>query len=187
MKRVKIILCKCIFKVYNCILNLRSSYPKYMMAECGSNVHIGPHGDFECSHIHIGNNVYIGSHASFIASIAHVYIADYVMFGPHVTIRGGDHRIDVLGKHIIEVTAEKLAENDADVSIEKGVWIGCNVTILKGVTIGTGAVVAAGALVTKSVPAYAVVAGVPAKIIKYRFTEEDIKDHERILKNRGVL
>ena len=61
MKRVKIILCKCIFKVYNCILNVRSSYQKYMMAECGSNVHIGPHGDFECSHIHIGNNVRIGA------------------------------------------------------------------------------------------------------------------------------
>ena len=59
--------------------------------------------------------------------------------------------------------------------IEDDVWIGCNATILQGVKIGTGAIVAAGAVVTKDVPPYAIVGGVPAKIIKYRFTEEQIK------------
>ena len=52
---------------------------------------------------------------------------------------------------------------------------GCNATILKGVTIGRGAVVAAGAVVAKDVPPYAIVGGIPAKIIKYRFDEETIK------------
>lgn len=188
IKCMKKILCKFIVKLYDYIQNIRAYYQKNMMAECGDNVCIEPHGDFVYSHIHIGSNVYVGPHASFMASVAHVYIDDYVMLGPYVTIRGGDHRTDVLGKHIIEVTAaEKLAENDADVRIEKGAWIGCNVTTLKGVTIGTGAVVAAGAVVTKSIPAYAVAAGTPAKVIKYRFTEEEIAEHERILRNRGVL
>ena len=58
--------------------------------------------------------------------------------------------------------------------IGNDVWIGLNATILDGVTIGDGAIVAAGAVVTKDVPPYAVVAGVPAKIIKYRFTESQI-------------
>jgi acetyltransferase-like isoleucine patch superfamily enzyme len=73
-----------------------------------------------------------------------------------------------------------------DVIIEDGVWCGCNVTILKGCHIGKGAVVAAGSVVTKNVPPYAIVGGNPAKVIKYRFNEEQIKEHERILRERGI-
>lgn len=65
--------------------------------------------------------------------------------------------------------------------IESDVWIGCNVTILKGVTIGRGSVIAAGAVVAKSCPPYSIVGGVPAKVIKERFTEEEIRKHEDIL------
>ena len=55
---------------------------------------------------------------------------------------------------------------DHDVTIEKDVWIGANVTILAGVTVGRGATIAAGAVVTKDVPPYCIVGGVPAKVIK---------------------
>jgi len=55
------------------------------------------------------------------------------------------------------------------------VWIGDQATIMNGLTVGTGAIVAAGSIVTKSVPAYAIVAGTPAKIIKYRFDEGRIQ------------
>lgn len=57
-------------------------------------------------------------------------------------------------------------------------WIGANVTILKGVTVGEGAVIAAGAVVTKDVPKYGVVGGVPARVIKIRFSKDEIRIHQ---------
>lgn len=156
-------------------------------AEHGEYVNVGYGCDFIPSHIHCGHHVSIGPHASFIASKAHIFIGNYVMFGPNVTIRGGNHRIDLIGKLLYEVREDdKLPENDKDVIIEDDVWIGCNVTILKGVTIGCGAVVGAGSVVTKDIPPYGIAAGNPAKLIKFRFTEEQIMEHERLLKEREV-
>lgn len=65
--------------------------------------------------------------------------------------------------------------NGYDVLIGNDVWIGANVTVIGGISIGDGAIVAAGAVVTKDVPPYAIVGGVPAKIIRYRFDEDDIE------------
>lgn len=60
--------------------------------------------------------------------------------------------------------------------VDDDVWIGSRATILSGVHIGQGAIVAAGSVVTRDVPPYAVVGGVPTRIIKYRFTEDIIKE-----------
>ena len=68
-----------------------------------------------------------------------------------------------------------------DIVIKNDVWIGANCTILDGITIGNGAVIAAGSVVTKDVPAYAIVGGNPAKIIKYRFSREIIDEIEKSL------
>ena len=63
-----------------------------------------------------------------------------------------------------------------DIIVENDVWIGATSTIMSGIKISNGAVIAAGSTVTKDVPPYAIVAGNPGKIVKYRFTEEQIKD-----------
>ena len=92
------------------------------------------------------------------------------MFGPGVTVVTGNHRIDIPGKYIIDITdQEKREEDDQPVIFEGDNWIGANAIILKGVTIGRGAVIAAGAVVTKSVPEYAIVGGNPAKVLRFRF------------------
>lgn len=126
------------------------------------------------------DNVYIGPGSTIYTTGAKLIIKHHVTIGPNLTIITGDHNIEVIGKYISEIK-EKSPENDKDVVIESDVWIGCNVTILKGVTIGRGSIIAAGAVVTKSCPSYSIVGGLPAKVIKKRFSEEEIKIHEDIL------
>jgi acetyltransferase-like isoleucine patch superfamily enzyme len=96
---------------------------------------------------------------------------------------GGNHHINRVTtypfghKHtnIFDNAEPDPTTSNGDVSIGSDVWIGSNVTIMSGVTIADGAVVAANSHVVKSVPAYGVVGGNPARLIKYRFGEEEIR------------
>lgn len=148
----------------------------------GDNVQIGSNSDITWQKVSLGNNVYLGPNTRIVSTRAEVIMYNNIMFGPGVSIITGDHRYDIVGRTMISITdAEKLPENDQDVIIESDVWIGANVTILKGVTIGEGSVVASCALVTKDVPPYSIVGGVPAKVISHRFIGEDITRHKEIL------
>jgi acetyltransferase-like isoleucine patch superfamily enzyme len=101
---------------------------------------------------------------------------------------GGNHRTDWVTTypfgHVHEDTfpwhGEGHPATKGDVVIGNDVWIGSGVTILSGVNIGDGAVVSAKSVVVKDVPPYAIVGGNPAKVIKYRFSQDQI---ERLLKN----
>jgi acetyltransferase-like isoleucine patch superfamily enzyme len=155
---------------------------KSMFVECGKNIIIGRKGSFNYDHIHLGNNVSIGANACFMCAIAHIYIGNHVMFGPHVFMIAGGHRTDILGRYMDEIKSnEKRPEDDRDIIIEDDVWIGANAIILKGVRVGIGSVVAAGSVVTKDVPSFSIVGGVPAKVIKMRFNEEQIVEHCKLL------
>ena len=139
-------------------------------------------------YIHIGDGVSLGSGLTIFATRAHVYIGDRSFSGPHLTIMTGDHPADIKGKYIADnrkVDLEKLGINivkyDQDVVIEEDVWMGCNVTILKGVHIGRGAIVAAGSVVTRSLPPYCIGGGVPAKCLKFRWSIDEILEHEKML------
>jgi acetyltransferase-like isoleucine patch superfamily enzyme len=95
-----------------------------------------------------------------------IEIGDNVMIAPAVTIRDTDHEF---GKLTMPMLDQGITT--APVYIKDNVWIGHGATILKGVTIGRGAIIAAGAVVNKDVPPYAIVGGVPAKVISWRKSE----------------
>ncbi|HEG44170.1 MAG TPA: hypothetical protein ENH94_09000, partial [Phycisphaerales bacterium] len=97
----------------------------------------------------------------------------------NVAIVGGDHRFDIVG--IPSRFTGRDGMKEMVTTIEDDVWIGFGSIILAGVKIGRGAIIAAGSVVTKDVPEYAIMGGVPAKLIRDRFTEEQQKEHTRSL------
>lgn len=93
-----------------------------------------------------------------------MYIGASVLMGPNVTIITQNHKHDRVDIPIRLQGYELIKP----VTINDDVWIGRNVLIMPGVTIGSGTIIAAGAVVTKDVPEYTIVGGVPARILKYR-------------------
>lgn len=146
----------------------------------GKNFKFDPFGSYTFKTISIGNDVFIGKGANLSASRSSITIGNKVMFGPNVTIRGGDHNTSMLGRFMFDVK-EKRPEDDKPVIIEDDVWIGACATILKGVRLGRGSIVAAGALVINDVPPYSIVGGIPARVIKFRWSVADIMEHEKLL------
>jgi len=165
-----------------------SFFYKNRMRGCGKHVRLKPRTSvyFGIENLKIGNDVSIPRFAHIFCTDAPLSIGNKVIFGPAPTIVTGNHRIDVVGKYIVD-SHEKASDNDKEVSIEDDVWIGANVTILMGVTVGRGSVIAAGAIVNKSCPPYSIIGGIPAKILKFRFTIDEVIEHEKALyleKNR---
>ena len=151
------------------------------LEKCGKNVRVAKGRFSGINNVQIGNNVSLGTGFTLLSSRAKIYIGDDVMFCPGVTVVTGDHRTDILDRPMTTVTDnEKLPDNDKDVVFEGDNWIGANAIILKGVTVGKGSVVSAGAVVTHDVPPYAIVGGVPAKVIKYRFSNDEVSEHTEL-------
>lgn len=160
---------------------------KNALKECGKHVHVARHCNL-MGNIYVAHHVSIGESCRFVSTIANIYIGDYVVFGPEVTIYSGDHRFDIIGRYISDITdADKLPNNDCDVVIDSDVWIGTRAIILKGVHIGKGCIIGAGAVVTKDVPPYTIYVGSPGVQMIKRFNEEQIQSHENIIKTAGTI
>lgn len=142
------------------IKNVRYAYCRKLFKKCGVNVNIEPNATLSFRKIEIGDNSGIGNNARIGAAL----IGNDVMMAPDVIILSRSHEYSSLDRpmRLQGDTEEKL------VVIGDDVWIGTRVLILPGVRIGKGAILAAGAVVTKNVPEYAIVGGNPARFIKSR-------------------
>ncbi len=161
-------------KAYGCLAetahrlntHCRRAYQLSKFRSVGKNVKLCEGGAFTYRTISIGDDVFIGRNCCFQSEHGIITIGNHVMFGPGVNIHGGNHSID--RTDIPMKSVQKQPGQDGEVRICDDVWIAANAIILAGVTVGKGSVVAAGAVVTHDVPPMAIVAGVPAKVIRYR-------------------
>lgn len=129
-------------------------------------------GDGECFCVHIGTASSVGAHVNMILDMNHDYNSVYQ--GIIVAYVDGNDGREGNGQMLSRIRRK------GQILIGNDVWIGNDVTILGGVRIGNGAVVAAGSVVVKDVPPYAIVGGNPAKVIRYRFSQETIQKLQRI-------
>lgn len=123
-----------------------------------------PHTDFNDASLFVGKNTYIGEHNNIRAAGGHIEIGDNCLISQQVTIVCSNHGIERDNL----INKQPWSRKDAYIIIGNDVWIGANSVILPGVKIGDGAVIAAGSIVTHNVEPYSIMAGCPAKILKYR-------------------
>lgn len=135
------------------------------------------------NNLYMEENTSIGEDSVIMNPRASFIMKKYSFSARELLVIDGNH-MPVVGMPMIMVTDEikdSLSEGalyNKSVIVEEDVWIGARVTLLSGVTIGRGSIVAAGAVVTKDVPPYSIVGGVPAKIIKQKWTIDQIREHE---------
>lgn len=138
----------------------RAELLKDMCAEVGDGVHIETplHASNGCRRVHLGKVIYINAFMSMVDD-AEIWIGDYTMFGPSVTIA-------TAGYPILPILREHHYTHALPVRIGRNVWVGSNVSILPGVTIGDGTVIGAGSVVTRGIPANVVAVGNPCRVLR---------------------
>lgn len=143
-----------------------SLWIKQRLGKAGKNAIINyPFKVIGEQNIFLEDNVSIGSGATIFTKNAKITIGLKSFSGPNLTMISGDHPYlpSIYMRDIRKVFLPNAREYDSDIIIERDVWIGTNVTILKGVRIGRGAVIAAGSLVVRDIPPYAIGGGYQQK------------------------
>lgn len=154
----------------------REKLLKEMFAEIGPGCYIEPpfHANFGGRHVHFGKLVYANFNLTCVDD-THIYVGDYTMFGPNVTLASAGHPI-------LPELREKGYQYNMPVRIGKNCWIGAGVIVLPGVTIGDNVVVGAGSVVTKDLPDNVVAVGNPCKVLR----EVGERDREYYFKDRKI-
>lgn len=138
---------------------LRRKLVMMFLTKCGKNVRVKHNCDIS-PYIEIGDNSEFGQKCLIHGDVV---IGSYVIMGPDVKIYTRNHVFDSLATPIA-LQGKRMQVT----KIGDDVWIGANVIVLPGVNVGNHSIVAAGSIVTRDVPEYAIVGGNPAKVIRYR-------------------
>lgn len=136
----------------------RTMLLKKMLGDCGENVYIEApfYANFGGHHCHFGNMVYANYHLTCVDD-THIYVGDYTMIGPNVTIATAGHPI-------LPELREQVYQYNVPVHIGRNCWIGAGAIIMPGVTIGDDSVIGAGSVVTRDIPAGVVAVGNPCRV-----------------------
>ncbi len=143
---------------------LRAWMARGFLKRCGRNVNI-EHGAVFDSDLMIGDNSGVGVHCNLGGNVT---IGNDVMMGPECVFLPHNHKFDRLD---IPMCQQGFSEGKP-IRVGNDVWLGTRVIVMPGVTIGDHSIVGAGAVVTRDVPAWAIVGGVPARVLKMRKSEE---------------
>lgn len=140
-----------------------------------------PMNDFNFQNVSMGHGSYGELNVVDFGGENKLIIKNYVSIAQRVSfILNADHYTNHISTYPFKVKTLHVTKTESfgkgNIEVDDDVWIGYGATIMSGIHIGQGAVVAAGAVVTKDVPPYAIVGGVPAKVIKYRFEPEMIEE-----------
>lgn len=157
-----------------------SYYRKEDFGAIGKNCHIHCNAVLVPKNIFMDDNCIIQNKVNFISHKGKLIIKKFSVISSGCTIIPSTH-LPIVGVPFYNQALEHIGDEDRDIIINEDCWIGANAILLPGCQIGRGAIVAAGAVVTKEVPPYSVVAGCPATVIASKFTKEDIIHHEEIL------
>ena len=151
----------------------REALLKEMLAEVGEGCYIEPpfHANLGGGHVHLGKYVYANFNLTMVDD-THIYVGDYTMIGPNVTVATAGHPI-------LPELREKLYQYNMPVHI---CWIGAGAVILPGVTIGDNSVIGAGSVVTKDIPENVVAVGNPCRVLR-KIGE---RDREYYYKDRKI-
>ena len=148
-------------------IDKRTQMLKEMFAEIGEGCYIEPplHSNWGGHHVHFGKGVYANFNLTLVDD-THIYVGDYTMFGPNVTVATAGHPI-------LPELREQGYQYNMPVRIGKNCWIGAGAMILPGVTVGDNVVIGAGSVVTKDIPDGVVAVGNPCRVLR------KISDHDR--------
>lgn len=187
------VLLRCKKRGKNCFVGRRASINKPQYISFSDNVRIGNdarlsfydsfNGNMLSPSLSFGNNTYIGNNFTVLCA-DEIIIEDDVLIASYVMISSENHGIDPESE--LRYSKQSLKTNP--VHICKGVWIGEKVSVLLGVTIGEKSIIGAGSIVTKSIPAFSIAVGIPAKVIKqYDFDDHCWKSVETIDKSMNEI
>lgn len=145
----------------------RTAMLKEMFAEIGDGCYIEPpfHANFGGAHVHFGKNIYANFNLTMVDD-THIYVGDYTMFGPNVTVTTAGHPI-------LPELREQGYQYNAAIHIGRNCWIGSGVMIMPGITIGDNVVIGAGSVVTHDLPSNVVAVGTPCKVLR------EVGEHDR--------